>query len=256
VRFKQGDLISGRYSIQIIKCLDAKPVSELYLGFLQGMEVKVLIKVQRCDLIQREFELLNAIRHPGVLRVLDFIMDSDYAYVLMPYYEGESLEQVVSQHGAMAEEKVLKIAKELSGILVFLQEREKPILHNDIKPSNILWKEDGSIVLLDFGLANYEGQKQGDVLFQGTLGYAAPECWHQKEVPLTKATDVFAFGATIYRLLTGEKPNEHYGDFRLPEAHLHRRWQHIISKCCALEAKDRYQNATQIFDRLSQISFF
>lgn len=251
--FEEGDLAFGRYPAQIDKCLEKNTMSKLYLGKLYGTEVKVLIKVQKYDFLLREFEMLNTLRHPGILRVLDFVVAGKYAYMVMPYYEGDNLERVISQCGAMEEENVLHIAKELCEILVFLQERDKPVLHNDLKPSNILLKEDGSIILLDFGIASLEGAKREDVLFQGTLGYAAPECWHQERCDLSKATDVFAFGATIFRLLENKQPKDCYGKFVLTDCERRERWQPIINKCCTLEAKYRYQNAAQLSDALYHI---
>lgn len=251
--FEQGDLTSGRYPARIIECVEVKPMSELYLGTLQGTEVKVLIKVQKCDFIQREFEILNTIRHSGILRVLDLIYDGAYAYMVMPYYSGENLERIVSRYGAMAEIKVLDVAKQLCEILVFLQQRDKPVLHNDLKPSNVFLKNSGEVILLDFGLASFEGEKRGHILFQGTLGYAAPECWHQEKLTLTKATDVFSFGATLFRLLENKHPKDYYGKFILSNDKIKERWQSVINKCCTLETEYRYQNAARVLDALYHI---
>lgn len=250
--YKKGDFVGNRYFVEIIDCMEVKASSELYLGKLKGTELKIVVKVSN-HLVQNEYEILSGLRYPGIPRVIDFLCASEYSYMLMPYYKGLSLEQVILKNGALSHNSVLNISKNLCEILMFLQGRENTILHNDIKPSNILWKEDGSIVLLDFGLASYEGEKREDLLFQGTPGYAAPECWHQKDMPLTKTSDIFAFGATIYRLLTGEKPGAHYGKFIVYDEEKKEQWQPFINKCCTLEAKYRYQNAAQVLDALNHI---
>lgn len=247
--FNIGDVIGRRYPIQINECLEEKKYSELYRAKLIGTELLMVMKASNY-ILKNEFEILTSIRHPGIPRVMDYVSEEKYSYVVMPYYYGENLERIVSRCGAMSEIKVLDIAKQLCEILVFLQERDRPILHNDIKPSNILLKEDGNVILLDFGLAGFEGEKRECVLFQGTLGYAAPECWHQERLRLTKATDAFSFGATLFRLLENKQPKDCYGNFVLSDCEKHKRWQDIINKCCTLEPKYRYQNAAQILDAL------
>lgn len=251
--FEEGDLVFGRYPAEIIQCLEVKAMSELYLAKLCGIEMNVLVKVQKSNLLQKEFEILNTIRHPGVLRVLDFVLIGKYAYMVMPYYTGKNLEDIALQNEAMKEEEVLYISKKLCEILIFLQERDKPVLHNDLKPSNILMKDDGNVLLLDFGLANFEGEKRENVLFQGTFGYAAPECWHLEKQALSKATDVFSFGAMLFRLLENKHPKNCYGKFVLTNIEMRGHWQKIINKCCTLEAKYRYQNAAQVLDALNHI---
>ncbi len=268
--FNKGDLTTGRYSAQITDCLETKAVTERYLAQIKGIGLNIMIKGEcmisngelqgkcddkkwRIDFIRREYDILRSLRHMGIPRVIEYVCEKERAYMLMPYYRGVSLEAILLQGGEMEERKVLDIAKKLCAVLSYLQDRERVILHNDIKPSNILLKEDGEVILLDFGLSSYEGEKRADVLFQGTLGYAAPECWHQGMCALSKATDIFAFGATLYRMLEGKQPKAHYGRFLLSDCGRQGRWQTMINKCCTLEAKHRYQDAAQVFEELQHI---
>lgn len=254
--FEIGAKVGYQYPVEIAECISRREYTVMYRARLHWTEVPLMVKGTihtKQILIQKEYEILSHLRHPGIPRVLEFVEEVEGSFLLMPYYAGQTLEEVVFQVGKLSERTVLNIAKQLCEILMFLQEREKPILHNDIKPANILLQEDGSVILLDFGLACFEGEKRQSVLFQGSLGYAAPECWHMREGALSKATDVFALGATIYRLLTGGKPCEHYGKFVLFDDEVKARWQSIINKCCTLETNSRYQNAAQMLDALQQI---
>ncbi len=256
--FKKGDLTVGKYPAQIVECLEKREKSECYLAKVKKTELWVIIKGQKLgtgDFIQREYQMLSVIRHAGIPRVMDFVTERDYVYMIMPYYSGVTLEKLVLQHGAMDERTVMDIAKKICAIIYYLQERDVPILHNDMKPSNMLLKETGEVILLDFGLSCYEGEVREHVLFQGTLGYAAPECWHQKEELLTKATDIFAFGATLYHLLEGEHPRNHFGKFDLSDYKKRERWQEIINKCCTPEKQNRYRNAAEIFEVLQRMTF-
>lgn len=248
--------VGYKYPAEIIECISRKEYTVMYRARLQWTEMPLMAKgvIHTKQIwIQKEYEILSRLRHPGIPRVLEFVKETEASFLLMPYYTGQTLEELVLQEGELPEKMVLDIAKQLCEILCYLQMREVAILHNDIKPANILLQEDGSVMLLDFGLACYEGEGKTHVLFQGSLGYAAPECWHLEECTLSKATDVFAFGATIYRLLTGEKPCSHYGKFLIGDVGVQERWQKLINKCCTLEAKYRYQNAAQIYDSLQSI---
>ena len=209
---QRGDVVGERFKVRVIQAMWQTDNADFYLGKMCGIEMLVLLKVGR-HFVQREYEILRKIRHPYVVRILEYGFIGEDAFLMMPYYNGLTLEDLVAEHGRLQEALVLQIGKQLGDVLCYLEARDKPILHNDVKPSNIILREDGEIVLLDFGLACEEGEKIERVLFQGSLGYAAPECWHIKDGNLSNATEVFALGATLYRLLTGQKPAEHYGDF-------------------------------------------
>lgn len=257
MHYEIGANVGYKYWAEITDCVLKKENTVMYRAKLSGTEVPLLIKSvsnrkQKC--LQKEYEILSCLRHSGIPRVLEFVENAESSFMIMLYYEGETLENVLQRVGKFSEQTVLCIAKQLCEILCYLQTRKEVVLHNDIKPSNILLQEDGNIILLDFGLACLEGEKVGNVLFQGTLGYAAPECWH-RDVVLTKSADTFAFGSTIYRLLEAKQPKEHYGNLILTNEDKRKRWQFFLDKCCNLEAKCRYQNAAQIYEALLQISF-
>lgn len=249
---KKFDVIGERYPIEILELLGKSRQTTLYKGEICGTDLCVVVKTGP-ETLRKEYEILSKLRHPGIVRALELGELTDGLYIVMPYYEGMTLEEFVVMHGPMREKQVYAIAKSLCEILIFLNKRERPILHNDIKPSNILMQEDGRIILLDFGLACYKGEVHKGVLFQGSLGYAAPECWHQRQKEVAQSADLFSVGATIYRLLTGEKPSLHYGKFWLPDGEMKTRWQPIINKCCTLEAKYRFRNAAQLLDLLTDM---
>ena len=127
------------------------------------------------------------------------------------------------------------------------------MVHNDIKPANIILQEDGGVVLVDYGLAEKIGNICENVTFQGTLGYAAPESWHREEFQSDPAGDVFSLGATLFYLLENKQPQLCYGKFVLSDKEKKNRWQSVLDKCCALDVKKRYQSAAQIYEVISKI---
>jgi len=127
-----------------------------------------------------------------------------YSYIVMPYVDGKTLRQVLDENGGrLAPGRVRQIAREVTAGLAALHAVE--IVHRDIKPTNILIREDGTVMLLDFGVARFldytslteHGQ------FVGTLQYAAPE---QLRNETEIGTDLWALGVVMYEMLAGRRP--------------------------------------------------
>lgn len=255
---QRDEWLEGQLECRIMELLAAGGTSEIYLARLKNTGNLLAAKVAEPDkragaLLQNEYEMLKNLRFQGIPRVLELVRKEKYMYLLMPYYSGKNLEEYIKAYGPLSEGQVIAIAQGLCRILCYLHRKDKPVLHNDIKPSNILIQEDTEVLLLDFGLAQYEKEHRETILFQGTLGYAAPECWHQERERVSGATDIFALGATIYRLLEGQEPKEHFGNLELTDRDRRRNWQAFINKCCALDVAKRYQSAAQVYRDLNGI---
>jgi serine/threonine protein kinase len=160
------------------------------------------------DKFLEEAKILWDLSHPepqkSIVRVLRFIEENGTAYMVMDYEEGEPLSRVLEQRGTLPEAEL----KTYLGPLLEGLERvhAASIWHRDIKPSNILIRPDGSPVLIDFGAARREVPgAERSVVSVFTVAYAAPE-----QVIATGSqgpwTDIYAFGSTLYRAVTGDKP--------------------------------------------------
>lgn len=255
---QKDEWLEGQLECQMIRQLAAGGSSELYLVRLKNtghlLAAKAADSSKRAGaLLRNEYEMLRSLRFPGIPRALELVQKERYIYLLMTYYSGTNLEEYIMAQGPLRESQVKNIAQKLCNILYYLHRRDNPVLHNDIKPSNILLQEDGEVLLLDFGLAQYEKEYKETILFQGTLGYAAPECWHRERKKVSQATDIFALGATIYRLLEGQEPKEHFGNLQLTDMDRQRNWQAFLNKCCTLDVSKRYQSAAQVYHDLNRV---
>ena len=158
------------------------------------------------DSFLEEARTLATFRHPNIVRVARFFEAHRTAYMVLEYERGESLKAWRKTHPDMPERELLTLMWPLlEGLAVV---HESSVLHRDIKPDNIYVRdEDGSLVLLDFGAARQTEHAKVDQTGIFTPGYGPIEQYSgvERQGPWT---DIYAFGATLFWLLTGKKPIE------------------------------------------------
>lgn len=153
-----------------------------------------------------EARILARFDDPNIIGVRRYFPANGTAYLVMDYCEGESLDQIVKKHGAVPNERLVQIIQPLLNGLSRVHAAN--FLHRDIKPANIFVRHDGTPVLLDFGAARHEVVSHSkSVTSLATPGYGAVEQYstHGKQGPWT---DIYGLGATLYRMVTGDKPQD------------------------------------------------
>lgn len=207
------------------------------------------------DRFVREFELIRTIAHPNVVRIFDFGVSDDHAYIAMEYCSRGSLKKRIlsGMYADRAEEIMRQIAEALNAI------HSVGILHRDLKPTNVLFREDDSVALIDFGLAR-QSQLKGEIsgvgeIF-GTPYYMSPEQGHGEAVD--ERSDIYSLGVIFFEMLTGSRPYD--GDNalgvimkharepipRLPE-HM-ARYQPAIDKMMAKQPSQRFQTVDELLE--------
>jgi tRNA A-37 threonylcarbamoyl transferase component Bud32 len=152
--------------------------------------------------LARESELLAKLRHPRLAQVMDYFIEDGKHYLLLEYIAGQDLRQLVKQHGPQSIEKVLDWAIQMCDVLDFLHNSDPAVIHRDFTPDNLVLKNDGSVVVIDFGASNeFIGTATGTLV--GKQAYIAPEQFRGKA---TCKSDMYALGATLFFLLTGRDP--------------------------------------------------
>jgi serine/threonine-protein kinase len=150
----------------------------------------------------REARLAARLAHPNVVRVFDVGEDDGRPFIAMEYVDGETLAEVVARRGALPPAEAARLGLQICACLAAAH--AAGLVHRDVKPQNLLLGSDGVLKLGDFGIAvGHEGTRltvAGTVL--GTAGYLAPEQARGEQV--TAAADIYAAGAVLYELLTGE----------------------------------------------------
>ncbi len=177
---------------------------------------------------EAEARTLGDLKHPGIPDLYAYFSEGGHNYLVMEYIEGpdlrHSLTHVDGDTGQIVPgsplpaEQVLHYTIEICQVLEYLAGRQPPVVHNDIKPANILIdRHSGRAVLVDFGTAKTRylrtAGQPGSVY--GTVGYAAPELYQGRSEP---RSDVYSLAATAYHLLTDDDPGDHPGRFPQLEA--------------------------------------
>ena len=151
-----------------------------------------------------ESRTLASFRHPNIVRVMRFFEANQTAYMVMEFVAGESLQEWIGPRRPLPEQMVLSIAAPLLDGLEVIHRAK--YLHRDIKPNNVFIREDGSPVLIDFGSARMTGADTSRTAIV-TPGYAPFE-QYSADGNQGPWSDLYAFGAVLYWMVTGKKPVE------------------------------------------------
>lgn len=258
---KGATLQNGR--LKVVSMIASGGLSAVYLvekdsGGLAILKESVIphsvddkTKEKAKELFRREASLLMKLDHPAIAKVLDHLVENGRDYMLLEYVPGTSLRQHVRLNGPCKEKQVLSWAQELASTLTYLHELSPPVVHRDLTPDNVVLREDGALVLIDFGAANeYVGQATGTLI--GKQSYISPEQFRGKAEP---SSDIYALGGTLNFLLTGDDPEPLSPSHpRRVRGELSQDIDQLVASCTALSTSERIQSARALNDAIDQLT--
>ena len=161
------------------------------------------------NMFLREARNLSHLKHEGIVNVLEAFSENNTHYYVMEYVDGGSLDAYIRSKGRLSERETLSLARQIGSALSFMHENK--MLHLDLKPKNIMLRADGTLCLIDFGLSKqYEADGEPEsstTIGLGTPGYAPLEQGDSDDRKTFAPTlDIYAFGATLFKMLTGKTP--------------------------------------------------
>jgi hypothetical protein len=206
------------------------------------------------DAFEREAALLRALDHPQIPRFVDSFTEGSGIgqrfYLAQEFVAGRSL-QVELAAGRFTEAEAKVVLRAILPVLEFLHSHSPLIIHRDVKPSNLLRRTDGTLMLIDFGAARAIGQTLMDATLVGTFGYMPPQ---QLAGQVDASTDLYALGATTLHLVTGRPPWELLRDdlsFALPqEVPLTRSFAKYLKRLIAPQRRHRFPSAAAALEAL------
>lgn len=155
-----------------------------------------------------EAKAVFKMKHDSIVRVLDIFEENGTAYYVMEYIDGKSLNDIVKERGALSEAEAVGYIRQVADALKYVHSLNR--LHLDIKPGNIMVDKNGQTILIDFGASKQydevSGENTSTLLGINTIGYAPAEQSYRGFVQFAVSTDIYALGATLYKLLTGLTP--------------------------------------------------
>ncbi len=252
-----GSVVDGKY--KIIEKIGQGGMSVVYLAINERANKTWAVKEVRRDGVQDyevvrqgllvETDLLKKLHHEGLPGIADVIEEENTLLIVMDYIEGSALDRILREQGPQPQEKVVEWGRQLCEVLGYLHAQNPPIIYRDMKPSNIMLKPDGRVVLIDFGTAReFKGSHREDTIPMGTRGYAAPE-QYGGEGETTPRTDIYSLGATLYHLVTGQNPGEapyEIVPLRSLNPQLSSGLEKIIEKCTRPNPEERYATCAEL----------
>jgi serine/threonine protein kinase/Tfp pilus assembly protein PilF len=267
-----GSTFARRY--QIIEELGKGGMGKVYKANDIEIKEKVALKLIKPEIstdkntierFQNELKFARKIRHKNVCQMYDLNRDEGTYYITMEYVEGENLRDMIRMSGQLGIGTAVSIAKQVCEGLA--EAHKLGVIHRDLKPSNIMIDREGTVRIMDFGIARSLKDKgiTGAGVMIGTPEYMSPEQVEGKEV--NRSSDIYSLGAILYEMVTGRVPfagetalaialkqkTEEPEDPREFNSHLSEDLSRLIMKCLEKDWDKRYQRAEELRSELENI---
>lgn len=206
----QGLMGHRIHRYRVLKTIGRGSTATVYRGEYVGprnFRMTVALKIAKTGFEQSlydEARTMSCIDHPHVIRILDFFDTDEVTGYAMEYVHGPTLRQLLREENRLPLPVALHLGVQLARALQSLSGRglQRPIVHGDVKPRNIILSPTGHLKLLDFGISKPHGPPE-DMLTYGTPAYMAPE---QVSLGfLDQRADIFSFGTVLFEIVTGER---------------------------------------------------
>lgn len=252
MKIQEGELFNGRYRLISEKGRGA--FGEVWLAHDEQIDLDVAVKIyialdeRGIEDFKSEYKTAYSLNHPNLLHAYHFDVIEKRPFLVMPFCPGSAEANI----GTTDEALIWRFIKDVSSGLAYLH--SKNILHRDIKPDNVLADAEGNFLITDFGvstkmkstLRRNSTRSMTDDDISGTIGYMAPELF-TKNPEAVKATDIWAFGATLFEMINGELPFYGQGGIMLEKGaeipELKGAWSNdlrrTVEACLAKEPWDR-----------------
>lgn len=262
----RGQKINDRY--QIIRSIGEGGMANVYLAHDMILDRDVAVKILRGDLaddekfvrrFQREAIAASSLSHPNIVEMYDVGEDNGKYYIVMEYVEGKTLKSLIKKRGALTLPEVIDIMQQLTSAISCAHDSN--IIHRDIKPQNVLIKEDGIVKITDFGIAmalnSNELTQTNSVM--GSVHYLPPEQANGKGATLK--SDIYSLGIVMFELLTGKLPfrGENAVEIAIKQMknqipsvcsineNIPQSVENVILKACAKNPKNRYNTVKEMY---------
>lgn len=210
--FSDSDRPSFASGFRILRQIGSGGMGAVYEAQDLGLDRRVAIKrmreeirldAQERDRFLKEARTVAALRHPNIVEIFGVVEDGQEAYLVFEFVEGATLDQVLAERDSLPPDQARGLLRQIASALDYAHGRG--VIHRDLKPSNIMVTEDGTVKVMDFGVARRAKDAAMALTdtVAGTPPYMAPEA---ENGTVRKESDIFSLGVLLYELLTGRIP--------------------------------------------------
>ena len=250
--------------LRCIRALAASAISAVYLAESEDEARLIVLKLVRqvpdltdklgtFDRFLQEYDIIRQMQHPNVVRIYELGIADDHAFIQMEYFRAGDLRSRMRRGITPAD--AIDVLRQMAAALAAIH--GAGVLHRDLKPGNVMMRADGTLALIDFGLAKQlsleaEITATGEIF--GTPYYMSPEQGHGRDVDAR--SDIYSLGVILYEMLTGRKPYLAATPMAVIYKHSHSpipllppefaAWQGLLERMIAKDAADRFQSATEL----------
>ena len=247
-----GETIAGKY--RLVKRLGEGGEGSVFLAVHVQTEMLWAIKEIRVNRDAQgraschELQMMKRLKNRHLPEIIDVIVQDSRAFLVMEYVRGTALDRYLRGGRVLPGGEAQDVAEQVTEALCYLESRQPPVCHLDIKPSNLIRRPDGLIKLVDFGSAWKEKEQ---LKRMGTDGYAAPEQYRRDAPEPDVRSDIYGLGATLYRMISGKKWSAAMRMSSVPNCPLP--MSELIRHCLQEDPAQRFQSAAMLRDALSRI---
>ena len=282
-----GTLVHGRYNVRVR--IGEGGGGIVYRAYDTNLESWVILKqikesTVRPDDRRTEVNVLKELKHQRIPKVLDFFVYEGRVYTVMDFINGRDFGTMLREYRRFDEKRVLKWAGQLADVLAYIHTRKPPIVHSDVKPSNIMVDQNDELTLIDFNISRIFQKEKRDAAWI-SAGYSPPEqfgdiaiyeqfrndrigkgnpVFYREKPPaaffskqIDPRTDVYSFGATLYHLLTGVRPDPLYEcicPISRTGAPVSAGLAAFIERCMQTDRDLRYRNGEELINALNALT--
>ena len=251
-----GELLHGKY--EIIRLLGKGGYGATYEAKYREM-LKQTFAIKEtprlyCDNEEDEF-LLN-LNHPGIPKLYERFNIGDLHYIIMEFIEGENLQELIQNRPRNGlEPLILKIAEQVCDVLSYIHSEN--VIHRDLKPENVLIRRNGSVAIVDFGIAKrfVPGVQTRHLARAASHFYSPPEQYDTGKGVTDPRSDIYSLGAILYFLLTGREPidasNRKFHEPLTPlpsqiNPNISRRLEEVVIRAMSMKSDDRFTSMNEL----------
>ncbi|MGQ0383909.1 MAG: protein kinase domain-containing protein [Gammaproteobacteria bacterium] len=266
-RFGDATIRGYRYSGQLAE----NPVSSVYLATSERSGEKIVLKVlhqppdggtgeKTFDRFLREYQIAAGLEHPNVARVHGFGAADDHAYIAMEYFPKGDLRARIK--AGIEPARALAFLRQMAEALKALH--AAGVLHRDLKPGNVMLRDDSSVALIDYGLSKQlalDASITGSGEIFGTPYYMSPEQGHGRDTDARG--DIYSLGIIFYEMLMRRKPYVAGTPMQVIYKHAHsplpelpaalKRFEPVLYNCIAKDPQRRYASAERLVDEVREL---